>query len=187
VIKPKPPRCTHIKANGEQCQNGRLTKDGLQSMRDHSFDLVADAEQYCSYHARTPEERYEMQSRAGSFSQKRAAERKAEKLQAAWDARETMPRELVIASQQLVRVLLTTKLPGTRETDVRRASVGALLAAHLYGQPDDRDRLLHNLLPRDVHARSDLLAIAEDELRTMIDELDPSERDRAWELLTTIP
>jgi hypothetical protein len=83
--------------------------------------------------------------------------------------------------------LLTAKLPGTRETDVRRASVGALLASHLYGQPEDRDRLLHNLLPRDVHTRSDLREIAEDELRTYIDELNPADRDQAWELLTTAP
>jgi hypothetical protein len=187
MIERKPPRCTHVKANGEQCRGYRLSKDGLQKMLDAGFDLVANPEGLCSYHARTEAERYEMQSRGGSFSAQRAAEVKAEKLQAALDAREIMPRELVIAAQALVRELLAAKLPGTRETDIRRASVGALLAATLYAPPEDHDRLLQQLLPRDVRGRGDALDIAEHELQRYIEALAPSEREQAWELLSTSP
>lgn len=173
-----------VKSNGEQCQGHRLTADGLQRMVDAGFDLVADPEQFCSYHARTEAERYEMQSRGGSYSQKRAAEVKAEKLQAAWEARETIPRELVVAQQQLVSGLLTAKLPGTRETDVRRACVGAYLAAHLYAQPDDHEKLLQQLT---LHVRQDALQIAQDELHDMIEELAPDQREAVWEMLATAP
>lgn len=185
MIKRTPSRCAHVKANGEQCQNGRLSKDGLQSMADAGIDLVADAAQFCSYHARSEASKFEMQSRAGSFSQKRAAERKQEKLEAAWEARETMPRELVIRAQQALRELLTAKLPGTRESDARQVATGAYVAAHLYGRPDDHDRLFHALLPRDLHARTDLREIAETELRHAIEELAPEDREAIWEFLAT--
>ena len=106
MIKRKPPRCMHIKQDGEQCKGHRLTKDGLQRMLDNGFDLVADADQFCSYHARTEAEKYEMQSRGGSFSKQAHDERQAQKLQEALDAREVMPREVVVAAQTLIRTLL---------------------------------------------------------------------------------
>jgi len=186
VIKRQRPRCAEIKSNGEQCSQYVLTEGGLEKMRAQGFDMRADAERYCSFHARTAEELHEMQSRGGAFSKQRHDERQQEKLQAALEAREAMPREIVARSQQLLRQLLQAKLPGTLETDIKKAAVGVYLATHVYGPPEDRERLLRELVPRDAHGRDDLLAIAEDELRGYIDELPADEQEYAWEMLGAI-
>lgn len=185
MLKRQRPKCARVKSNGEQCSRYVLTKDGLQKMRAEGYDLVADPERYCSFHARTAEGLHEMQSRGGAFSAQRAAERKQEKIQAALDARETMPQEITVAVQPALKQLLQAKLPGTRESDVRSVAVGGYVAAHVYGQPDNRERLLYELVPRDVHMREDLWSIAEDEVRGMIEELPDDQRDLVWEMLGT--
>jgi len=185
VLKRQRPKCAHVKTNGDPCSRYVLTKEGLQKMQAEGADLVASPERFCAFHARTPEALHEMQSRGGAFSKQRHDERQAEKLQAALDARETMPREFVVRIQQLLRELLTAKLPGTYESDYRLVIVGAFLAAHLYSAPDDRERLLHELLPRDVRGRRSTHEDAQEELRALIDEIPEEERELAWELLTT--
>jgi len=185
MLKRQRPRCAHIKKDGEQCSQYVLTKEGLEKMQAEGFDLRADAQLYCSYHARTAEERREMQSRGGTFSKQRYDERQAEKIQQALLARPEMPREIVARTQQLLRELLGARLPGTYETDIRKAAVGVYLASAVYSAPENRGQLLAELVPRDVRGRNDLWDIAENEIRAYIDELPEAEREAAWQLLAT--
>jgi hypothetical protein len=179
--------CEFVKANGDRCRGYRLTGEGIGKLLDADISLVADPERFCSYHARTPEERFEMQHRGGSYSAKKAAEERAALERARLEAKIEMPRDIVNAAQSLVRDLLVAKIPGTwpPETDVRKAAVGAFVAAHLYAQPEDRGRLAHALLPRDVRQRGDAADVAEDELRAMIESLEPAAQATTWELLNT--
>jgi hypothetical protein len=179
------PRCVYIRENGERCSNARLSKDGLQRLAASGVDLVADAAQFCSYRARTPASRREMQSQGGAFSKQRHDERKAEKLQAALDARDPMPREIVAAVQPALKQLLAAKLPGTREPDAHSVAFGGFVAVHMYVQPDIRERLFKELLPASLQMRDDLWSSAEERLRAMVDELPADEREAVWELLTS--
>jgi hypothetical protein len=103
------------------------------------------------------------------------------------EARDPMPREIVARVQPALKELLRAKLPGTRESDVRSVALGAYVAVHMYCAAEDRERLLQQLLPADLQIRDDLWTTAEDELRDMIEELPPEQRDAVWELLATTP
>jgi|SRR5262245_8370206 len=76
-----------------------------------------------------------------------------EKPQVALEALEAMPPEIVATTQQLLRELLKAKLPGTLETDIKKAGVGVYLATHVYGPPEDRECLLRELVPHDARDR----------------------------------
>jgi hypothetical protein len=187
VLQKKRIPCEYVKASGERCNGYRLTREGVGKLLDADISLVADPERFCSYHARTEEERYEMQHRGGSYSAKKAAEQRVALAKARLEVKVTMPRDIVNASQALVRELLAAKIPGTfpPETDVRKAAVGAFVAAHLYAQPDDRGRLAHSLLPRELRHRDDIAEVAEHELQAAIDDLGDAERNSVWQLLST--
>lgn len=66
-------------------------------------------------------------------------------------------------------------------------ALGAYVAAHVYGQPDNRERLLYDLAPRDIQGRGDLVEVAESELRSLIEELPADEQKLAWELFAANP
>jgi hypothetical protein len=152
-------------------------------MLDDNFDLVADPERFCAYHARSESERYEMSVRGGSYSPSRVrAEREAERKQ----AEQQMPRDIVLAGYALIRQLIAAKLPTMpAEPNVRRVALGVYLASMLCAQPDDRTRFAHSLLPRDLRARDDIAAIAQTQLQDAIDGLEPAEQSQVWEMLAT--
>src|SRR5262245_15156948 len=83
---------------------------------------------------RTAEELHGMHSRGVAFSTQAHDECQQEKLQAALEALEAMPREIVATTQQLLRELLKAKLPGTLETDIKKAGVGVYLATPATGR-----------------------------------------------------
>ena len=172
------PRCVYERESGERCKNGRLTPDGVQKLIDANVALVADPEQFCSYHARAEGARRRMQQAGGANSRNKPK-------RPAPDPPE-MRDDVRISVYTLVRSLLAAKLPVFPvETDARKAVVGAYVAAHIFKPPDDIGTFVRSLMPRDVHRRTDLVELAEQELQDMIQELDPKERDQVWELLGT--
>ena len=183
VLKRPRPRCSFVKANGEKCRGYRLTREGVLKMLDNGFDLVANAESRCGYHARSEAERYEMSVRGGSYSPKRIrAEREQERKQ----AEAQMPQEIKLAGYTLIRGLIAAKLPTIPpEPDVQRVALGVYLASQICAPPDDRMRFINSLLPRDLRGRDDIAEIAETQLQDAIGTLDAAEQSRAWEMLQT--
>jgi hypothetical protein len=183
TLKRKAPTCSATKKDGDPCTRSRVGKDALQRMLDEGFDLVADPESFCAYHARSEAERYSMSVRGGSYSPKRA---KAERQQLE-QARDPMPRQLAAAAYQLITTLLAARLPGTfpAEVDFRKVALGAYLATAVYDPPQDRAHFIQSILPRGVHNREDAVEVAENELRAVIEELPAEERALAWQMLGT--
>jgi hypothetical protein len=133
VLRKQASRCTFVKGNGDPCRGYRLTRAGVRKMLDGNFDLVADPERFCAYHARSESERYEMSVRGGSYSPKRVrAEREAERKQ----VEQQMPRDIVLAGYALIRQLIAAKLPTMPpEPDVRRVALGVYLSSVLCARP----------------------------------------------------
>jgi hypothetical protein len=182
MLRKAAPRCSFVKSNGERCKSYVLTREGVQRMLAGDFDLVADPERFCAYHARSESERYEMSVRGGSYSPKRA---KAER-QAAEEVRDAMPQEIKLAAYTLIRSLINAKLPTSPpEVDTHRVAVGVYLASAFYARPADATSFLHSLLPRELRGRDDLEQIAQTQLRSTIETLEPAEQSQAWELLAT--
>jgi len=178
TLKRKAKRCEHLKEDGTQCSGYVVTKDGVQKLLDEGISLVADpAGRLCAFHSRTVEERYEMSVRGGSYSPKRA---KAERQQQE-EARDPMPRQFAAAAYQLISTLIEAKLPTfPPEPDSRKVALGVYLATVVYDPPYDRGTFVAKILPRGVYMREDAV---EDELRAILEELDPDKRELAWEML----
>jgi hypothetical protein len=181
LTKRKLRTCAATKTNGEPCTQFVLSEEGMTKLLDRGISLVADPTSYCSWHARTPEELFEMAARGGSFSPKRA---KAEP-EAQPPELERMPDELALASRTLIRELLAASIEGVFpvEPDVRRRALGVYLALQIF-DPGDRGSFVKSLLPRSLHGRAqELETIASDELRDTISGLERSDQETAWELL----
>jgi hypothetical protein len=178
-IRRKRKTCAASKENGDPCTNAVLTPDGLQRLLDRGAALVPDASSYCSWHARTDSERRRMQGRGGTNSAKVVREKVVPEL-------DVMPQDIVVKSYELIRTLITAKIPNVVpvEVDYKKAAVGVYLAALLCAQPEDRMTFAHQLL-RNRTNRDDTFQVAEEELRHTIDQLDPDQRNATWELLNT--
>lgn len=151
-------------------------------MLSQGIALLPDAGSYCSYHARPPEGRAAMQRRGGQHSPKREAKERAARAAEP----DPMPKQFALASYRLIEQLLSAKLDGTfpPESDFRKQAVGAYLASQLYTTSDsDRAHFAYRLVSRDLRGRSDLLEAAEDELRTLIDELEDEAQHTAWKII----
>ena len=184
LLKRTPRRCAFVKPDGSTCSGYVVTEDGLQRLVDQGISVVADpVGRLCAFHSRTPEERYEMAVRGGSFSPKRikkeALEREAE--------RDPMPRQFAIAAYQLITRLLNAKLANVFpvEQDTRQVALGALLACAIYDPPYDRGTFVTQIMPRGVYMHDAALDNAQQELRQVIDELPREEQTLAWEMLAT--
>jgi hypothetical protein len=161
-------RCIAETKDGEQCKGYRLSAEGIEKLLDAGISLVADPALYCSFHARTIEERFEMQAKGGAHSKKNVVEVYPEK--------DPMPKEIAATGYLLFRSLLDSKLPGTNESDARRVALGCYLASAMYTPAENPTKLLWELLPRDLQRRNDLAELAETQLRDVIDELSDEEQ-----------
>ena len=175
--------CAATKADGTPCTSGVLTSEGLESLLQRGAALVPDAGSYCSFHARSPEDRARMQRAGGHWSPKKEARERAAREQLP----DPMPKEFALTSFRLIQTLLDAKLPvWPPEGDFRRQSLGAFLASCMYTLPDDdRAHYAYRLVSRDLRGRPDLLTSAEDELRHVIEELPDEERELAWKLVAS--
>jgi hypothetical protein len=131
--------------------------------------------------ARSEEERRRMQKRGGAWSPKKEARERAEREQLPVPT----PKEFALTTFRLIKRLLDARLDGAwpPEGDFRRQALGAYLASCVYTLPDDdRARYAYALVSRDLRDRDDITASAESELRAVIDELAPEERDLALQI-----
>jgi hypothetical protein len=179
ALSRKPRRCAATRADGNRCTVHVISAAGAVRLLDRGISLVETPTDYCSMHCRTPAARREMSRKGGHWSPKRA------KAEAPAPDREPMPDDIRLASKRLIRELLDAKLPGVWpvEPDVRRVSVGVYLAVTMFDAGDNGDFML-SLMPRGLHARAqEVEAIAQDELRAVISELEPDAQSTVWGLL----
>jgi hypothetical protein len=174
--------CAATKADGSPCTSAVLTPDGLESLLEQGAALIPDAGSFCSFHARSPEDRARMQRRGGQWSPKQEARARAAREQMP----DPMPKEFALTSFRLIQMMLGAKLAGVfpAESDFRKQSLGAFLASCMYTLPDDdRARYAYKLVDRDIRNRPDLVETAQEELRAIIEELPEDEQHLAWEII----
>jgi hypothetical protein len=174
ALKRKPKRCAATRVDGNRCTVHVISSAGAVRLLDAGIALVATPTDYCSMHCRTPAARREMSRKGGHYSPKQAAVNQ----KAVAREKPAMPDEITIKSKTLIRELLAAKLPGLwpAEPDTKRVALGAYLAMTMFDAGDNGEFML-SLMPRGLEMRAhELEAIAQEELRDAISQLEPEEQ-----------
>jgi hypothetical protein len=175
------PRCVGVRKDGSQCTQYVLKPEGVQSLLDKGHSLVPDAGKYCSFHARSEDDRARMQRSGGAWSPKKQAQARQQRELLP----DPMPRQFKYASYKLIASLLDAKIPNTfpAEPDARKQMLGAYLAALAYAQPEERGHRMYQLVNRELRQRQEIAETAETQLRDVIFGLDREEQKIAWEIV----